>query len=135
MLSKVKEPDTFTGKEAKWEEFQQQVRLKLNTFTAIGPSEPDRINYVVSLLRDDAQRRAYTRMGTDGAFDYATAEDLLKYLGQAYGDPDRHFTARGNIQSMRQGLKEPFHTFFARWNSELAYVGNNWYGHDQLRHA
>lgn len=108
-------PDAPTFDGTKPEELRTwtlQLRSKLAAQAARYPTEPARLRYALNRLSGSALNLVRSHVSEEtGDIDFASLNDLLDILRQAYDDPDRTRTAEREITRLRQ-KNQPFSTYY-----------------------
>jgi len=110
-----RDPSPFSGEEpAKLPTFLSGLALKLRTNDDWYPTSQARMAYVYSRLEGKAAGQLKHGIKDDGTITFASVEDMLQILRQAYGDIDPVSTAQQNVLTARQGTQQT-DLFLAEW--------------------
>lgn len=122
---KLKDPDTFDGNRAKYEDWKLTLQLKLVGNEDHFASEQQKIAYAISLLRDKAlsQMRGHTDPIT-GLPKINQLQDFFVIIDRAFGDPDKQGTAQAALGNLRQRNLR-FAEYYAEFSHIAVHTGFN----------
>jgi hypothetical protein len=110
---KLPDPDAFKGQRSDLRRFVQQICGKMTANADRFPTAQSRLIYVAGRLKDDAYNLILpkTLYGVPQFVDYP---QLLEYLEQAFGDPDRVQNAQNRLYTLKQ-KNQDFSVYFSEF--------------------
>jgi hypothetical protein len=110
---KLPDPDAFKGQRSDLRRFIQQICGKMTSNADRFPTAQSRLIYVAGRLKDDAYNLILpkTQYGVPQFVDYP---QLLEYLEQAFGDPDRVQNAQNRLYTLKQ-KNQDFSVYFSEF--------------------
>ncbi|KAH0358939.1 hypothetical protein KCU65_g10167, partial [Aureobasidium melanogenum] len=98
---KLPDPEAFKGQRSDLRRFVQQICGKMTANSDRFPTAQSRLIYVAGRLKDDAYNLILPKIqyGVPQFVDY---QQLLDYLDQAFGDPDRVQNAQNRLYNWKQ---------------------------------
>lgn len=113
LSEKIPDPKEFDGTRSDLRRFVQQVHSKMVSNADRFPSAVSRLNYVASRLSGKAYDLILPRIqyGIPQFLDYT---NMLSYLEEAFGDPDRKQNAENKLYNLKQRHLD-FSVFFAEF--------------------
>lgn len=113
LSEKLPDPKEFDGSRHDLRRFTQQIYAKMTANADRFPTATARLTYVAGRLTEKAYELILpkTLYGVPQFVDYP---DLLKYLEEAFGDPDRIQNSRNKLYQLRQ-RNQDFSTYFAEF--------------------
>jgi hypothetical protein len=119
---KISDPPIYDGNRDALEGFVAQLRLKLFSDPTRFPTPAIRMAYTFNRLQGRAQAQILPFI-KGGTIELGDAEDIIRILHNAFGDPDPVATARAKLSTLKQGKKE-FNTYFAEFQMLVSKL--NW---------
>jgi len=111
--AKISHPTIYEGNRNTLEGFVAQLRLKLFSDPTRFPTPAIRMAYTFNRLQGQAQAQVLPFI-KGMTIKLKDAEDIIRILQNAFGDPDPVATARTKLANLKQGKKE-FNTYFAEF--------------------
>jgi hypothetical protein len=110
---KLPDPEVFKGQRSDLRRFVQQICGKMTANADRFPTAQSRLIYVAGRLKDDAYNLILpkTLYGVPQFVDY---QQLLEYLEQAFGDPDRVQNAQNRLYNLKQ-KNQDFSVYFSEF--------------------
>lgn len=110
---KLPDPEVFKGQRSDLRRFVQQICGKMIANADRFPTAQSRLIYVAGRLKDDAYNLILpkTLYGVPQFVDY---QQLLDYLEQAFGDPDRVQNAQNRLYNLKQ-KNQDFSVYFSEF--------------------
>jgi hypothetical protein len=119
---KISDPPMYDGNRDALEGFVAQLRLKLFSDPTRFPTPTIRMAYTFNRLQGRAQAQVLPFIKGE-TIELKDAEEIIRILQNAFGDPDPVATARAKLANLKQGKKE-FNTYFAEFQMLVSKL--NW---------
>jgi hypothetical protein len=121
--TKLPDPLIFEGRDQDLDSWLSRMRNKLLANGDHYPTDSLQIAYTESRIGGEAARHIAPRLRATALNRFRTAEEILDYLTQVYGDPDRRHTAQRAYLKLYQGRRSfaEFWAEFQRLAAELDY--------------
>jgi hypothetical protein len=119
---RVPDPPIFEGSRENLERFIAQLRIKLFSDPSRFPTPDLRMGYAFNCLGGRAQAQILPFV-KDGKFLLKDADEIIRILNNAFGDPDPAATARSKLHTLKQGKKE-FTVYFTEFQMLVSKL--NW---------
>jgi hypothetical protein len=113
--AKLKDPDTFTTGESAYRRWRLQLEAKLEVNADHYETEAAKMYLVFSTTADEAQDYLYARYHKDATDRFATADEMIHYLGTIYLNPFRRDTAKEEYQELSMLIGQSFHEFRSKF--------------------
>jgi len=120
--AKISDPTVHEGNRDTLEGFVAQLRLKLFSDPTRFPTPAIRMAYTFNRLQGRAQAQVLPFIKGE-TIELKDAEDIIRILQNAFGDPDPVATACAKLANLKQGKKE-FNTYFAEFQMLVSKL--NW---------
>ena len=121
------DPAMFDGTRDKLERFVAQIRAKLYSDAARFPTSALRMAYTFNRLEGYVQSQILPFTQNDTTL--ADANDIVRILEAAFGDPDPAATARERLHARKQGKKD-FASYYAEFQMLVAKL--HWNEHAKM---
>lgn len=121
----IKDPDKFKGMTSTYYPWLTSMTLKLST--AVFREEADGLRYVQGFLSDAPWALVAPRIPGIGGWGkpcpnpFASVDELMKLLTERYGEDNTEERAMNAMTALRQGDKEDFNVFYAKYQEYQAY--------------
>ena len=125
----IKDPDKFKGESDTFYQWLTAMTLKLST--AVFRSEEDGLRYVQGFLTGALWSLVAPRIPSLGGWGkpcpnpFPNVDSLMKLLTERYGEYNTEERAMNAMTSLRQGEKEDFNVFYAKYQEYQAYCALN----------
>ncbi|THZ62801.1 hypothetical protein D6C85_09140 [Aureobasidium pullulans] len=126
---KVPEPPEFSNDpqgKVKFSHWLVKMRMKLESGEFEGKSEGVKLRYILTRTDQSVFERLQVRVPgtavTNSALVFASADECFDQLSDWYGDRHRATRAWTELNNLRQGPRESFADFFAKYEEKMAYV-------------
>jgi Domain of unknown function (DUF4939) len=113
LSEKLPDPDKFDGTRSDLRRFLQQIHAKMSSNADRFPSAASRLTYVAGRLTGKAYNLILPRTVL-GVPQFADYPELLAYLENAFGDPDRIQNAQNLLYRLKQ-RNQDFSTYFSEF--------------------
>jgi hypothetical protein len=121
----IKDPDKFKGVAGTYYPWLTSMTLKLST--AVFREEADGLRYVQGFLSDAPWALVAPRIPGIGGWGkpcpnpFASVDELMKLLTERYGEDNTEERAMNAMTALKQGDKEDFNVFYAKYQEYQAY--------------
>ena len=113
LSEKLPDAPVFSGERKELRTFIASLRLKLQGNADRYPLPQNQLQYAYSRLSGKAAQQVLPRVKSAG-IDFVDLEDMIRFLENAFGDPDRKASAQRELQTLKQ-KNQDFATFIAEF--------------------
>ena len=123
-MVKIADPDRFDGARSQLRAFKAAVENKITGNSPSSPTVGTELAYIFGLLKGRVQDQIEAQRLPNGSLPFASRQDMIRVLDQAFGDPDEEGTAQRRLMEVRQANRT-FADYFAEFQRYAPLSGFN----------